>query len=846
MLISSPRPQHNLVQTLISLLVLLAVFALPRASSAQTTTAVNDNSFIYSGGWTYSPGRGLGDVSDDVHATQNNGDSVSYQFTGSGISYTTETNSDEGNVQVYLDGALQATVNCYNATRKAQQVVWSSGTLADDSHTLKLVKQDGTYMLIDALQVTAQPNYSLVAPSIRTLFQGTTNKTKVFIGNRGGFTGSVVLTVSGLPAGVTASFDPASVPGNGTGLTNSVLTLTASPTANTGTALATITGTSGTLVHSVTFRFPVYARPILTSIAVSPATASLMTGGAQTFTAVAKDQNGAALTTQPPFTWTATGSGSVTSAGVYSAGAAVGTATVTATSGTVSGTAAATVVLGVPTGLTATTNDAYISLAWQPIVGATSYNVYQASSPQATSSVVQSVTGNSTIDSNIILGKTYYYQVSAVAATSESGLSSQVSVMPAANLKPVVKMTTPIRGTSATAGTSLLLTAAAMPRSGTISSVGFFMVPAQYDGSGNPVVAAGTPIGTATASPYQTTWNGLPVGNFFLTAVATDNAGHTAVSLPIAFNVLSSPSGTTLTVAQAIQAAQAFSSAIGAPISAGTPTSATVTTASPTYNGVVWQVRFSGAASIEIADASGVVVSYFNYTLANQLNANSQGPGTPITQAQAQTIAASVLQASQQPPTELANQQFTQSNLLYPATYAGDLWTVCWNRVAAGAPYRRDQATLLLQAETGAVEAWKLAFRTPVLTAVTPTVSRSQAQSIAQATMNAQGSLLGLSGQTFRSSQQIIVQPNTLWPPSGSTTPGSTTPIPGSASRIVWDCFFSNVPASGSPSGSTSSEIWVDAAAGQVIGGDILRAKLHRSARQEIPKPLVPMAKPTR
>ncbi len=499
-----------------------------------------------------------------------------------------------------------------------------------------------------------------------------------------------------------------------------------------------------------------------------------------------------------------------------------------------------------PAGLTATTSDACVSLTWQPVAGATSYNVYQTSSLQVPPTVIQSAAGSSTIDSNITLGQTYYYQVSAVNAAGESGLSSQVSVTPIGNLKPVVKMTAPISGTSATVGTSLLLTAAAMPRSGTVSSVGFFTAPAQYDSSGNPIVTTGTLVGTATASPYQATWNSVPSGSFFLTAVATDNAGHAATSLPIAVTVTSAPSGTALTAAQAIQAAQAFSSAIGAPVSAGTPTSATVTTTSPTYNGTVWQVRFSGVASVEIADVSGVVVSYFNYALANQLNANSQGPGTPITQAQVQTVVASVLQASHQPPTELANQQFTQSNLLYPATYAGDLWTVRWNRFAAGAPYRRDQATLLLQAETGAVEAWKLAFQTPTVTAVTPTVSQSQAQSIAQATMNAQGSFLGLSGQTFRASQQVIVQPNTLWPPSGSTTPGSTTPIPGSASRIVWDCFFSNAPASGSPSGSMSSEVWVDAATGQVIGGDILRVKARRSARQKTLKLLVPMAKPNR
>jgi len=152
---SSARPHRlGLIGFLISLSLLL-LGAPAHAQSAATTVNDTDSGFTYTGtGWFYNPNRGAGDFQDDVHATPTNGDSASYSFTGTSVSYVTETNTDEGNVQVFLDGTLQATVNC-NSTRKVQQAVWSKTGLPSGSHTLKLVKQDGQYMLVDAVQVTA-------------------------------------------------------------------------------------------------------------------------------------------------------------------------------------------------------------------------------------------------------------------------------------------------------------------------------------------------------------------------------------------------------------------------------------------------------------------------------------------------------------------------------------------------------------------------------------------------------------------------------------------------------------------------------------------------------------------
>jgi hypothetical protein len=82
----------------------------------------------------------------------------------------------------------------------------------------------------------------------------------------------------------------------------------------------------------------------LTSVVVSPASASVATSATQQFTATARDQFTANLTTQPTFTWSVSGGGTVSSTGLFTAGtSAGGPYTVTAQSAGTSGTASVTV-----------------------------------------------------------------------------------------------------------------------------------------------------------------------------------------------------------------------------------------------------------------------------------------------------------------------------------------------------------------------------------------------------------------------------------------------------------------------------------------------------------------------
>jgi len=100
-----------------------------------------------------------------------------------------------------------------------------------------------------------------------------------------GFTGSVALSASGLPAGVTATFSPASTTGTST------LSLSASTTALASTGTITITGTSGTLSHTTSIGLTVTAPPDF-SLAATPVNVTAALGSTGTTTVKVTKLNG--------------------------------------------------------------------------------------------------------------------------------------------------------------------------------------------------------------------------------------------------------------------------------------------------------------------------------------------------------------------------------------------------------------------------------------------------------------------------------------------------------------------------------------------------------------------------
>ncbi|HKR60144.1 MAG TPA: choice-of-anchor V domain-containing protein, partial [Pyrinomonadaceae bacterium] len=88
------------------------------------------------------------------------------------------------------------------------------------------------------------------SPSLKTVAPGNGTTYDLTVTPSGGFTGLVSLSVSGLPTGANASFNPASVNLTDTSAKSSVLSVTTSSNTPVGTFPLTITATSGMLQHT--------------------------------------------------------------------------------------------------------------------------------------------------------------------------------------------------------------------------------------------------------------------------------------------------------------------------------------------------------------------------------------------------------------------------------------------------------------------------------------------------------------------------------------------------------------------------------------------------------------------
>ncbi len=175
-----------------------------------------------------------GNTTISVHPANGFSGSVGLSVTSvlpSGVSTGFNPNPTTGSSVLTLAASSTATVGTVTVT-----VTGTSGSL---THT--------TSVTLTVNASVPAPDFSLSAtPSALSVGRGKSVTSTISVNKLNGFSGTVSLSASGLPKGVTATFNPASTSGSST------LTLKASNTANLGTATATIKGVSGSLSHTTT------------------------------------------------------------------------------------------------------------------------------------------------------------------------------------------------------------------------------------------------------------------------------------------------------------------------------------------------------------------------------------------------------------------------------------------------------------------------------------------------------------------------------------------------------------------------------------------------------------------
>lgn len=136
-----------------------------RSDTASATTALStgtventSQAITYSTPWTVSSS--TRDSGGSYSSLGTTGD-ARLTFSGTGIKWVTRTNSFSGIGQVYLDGVAVAKVDLYSAVQQYQQVVWSTSTLTDGTHTIRIERtgtlnpsSTGRNLTLDAFVIT--------------------------------------------------------------------------------------------------------------------------------------------------------------------------------------------------------------------------------------------------------------------------------------------------------------------------------------------------------------------------------------------------------------------------------------------------------------------------------------------------------------------------------------------------------------------------------------------------------------------------------------------------------------------------------------------------------------------
>jgi subtilisin family serine protease len=224
------------------------------------------------------------------------GEAATYSVSVAGV------NGFAGDVALSLTGLSEAQASwsfvspvIQGGSGTTQLTVRTEATIAPGSYPLTITGSSGsiTHSATVTLVVPAPPDFTLAAgPASQSVTAGDQAVYSVAVESANGFTDDVTLSLSGLPTGVgTASFNPTVVAAAGT----SQLRIATTAAAPAGSYPLTVTGTSGSLVHSAQVTLVVNP-PADFGLAVTPSSRTVWRGGSTSWTANVTSTSGFAGT----------------------------------------------------------------------------------------------------------------------------------------------------------------------------------------------------------------------------------------------------------------------------------------------------------------------------------------------------------------------------------------------------------------------------------------------------------------------------------------------------------------------------------------------------------------------
>ena len=198
------------------------LFALATAVAA-TRTQDDSTAVSYAGSWfklTSAQFDGGG-----ATTSMDTGARAVFGFTGSAVRWIAFRDEWSGRANVYLDGALQATIDTYSSPSQARSVIWEATGLSGGGHTVTIevvgthnASSGGSWVWIDAFDVDTAPGPSPLSITTSSLPDGAQDAAYgATLTAAGGTTPYRWSVVSGsLPAGLTLASDTGTISGTPT------------------------------------------------------------------------------------------------------------------------------------------------------------------------------------------------------------------------------------------------------------------------------------------------------------------------------------------------------------------------------------------------------------------------------------------------------------------------------------------------------------------------------------------------------------------------------------------------------------------------------------------------------